>query len=111
MAVCAAPTTMIATLAAISSVFRSFSTFLPRDSGASPAVVDSAPALSTGIASGGIDAGIGGGIGRQRGGVGARRAGTAARPEVLRGFFLNGHLNHLPACAPSDFGTFTGVSR
>src|SRR6185436_17455696 len=34
MAVCATPTTMIATLAAISSVFRSFITFLPRESGA-----------------------------------------------------------------------------
>ena len=35
IAVCATPTTMIATLAAISSVFSSFKIFLPRDSGAS----------------------------------------------------------------------------
>ena len=73
MAVCATPTTMIATLPAISSVFRSFITFLPRGSGASP---------SSSIA-------IGGGIvephDRGRTAVGPDRLGVSA---FLRGQLL-----------------------
>ena len=64
MAVCATPTTMMATLAAISSVFRSFRIFLPRESGA-PSSIGSGGGIVEGIGAG-IGAGIGGSEGGRR---------------------------------------------
>ncbi len=105
MAVCATPTTMIATLAAISSVFRSFITFLPRESGASaPLSIASGGGIVEGIGAGFV-AGRGGNAGAD---AGAWACGSAATSLAA---FLNGHLNQAGDLRPSDFGTFTGVSR
>ena len=104
MAVCATPTTMIATLAAISSVFRIFRIDRPRDGAASS---------STGIGAGigidgtgfGIDVGTGGSVGASGGDWTCGSGGSSFAA------FLNGHFSHFGALRPCAFGTFTGVSR
>ena len=105
MAVCAAPTTMIATLAAISSVFATLRTRLPRERGS--------PASSSDEIGARIVDGIATGVGWGRGG--SEGAGACAWYDGSGGSslaaFLNGHLSHARGLRPSDFGTFTGVSR
>jgi len=121
MAVCATPTTMMATLAAISSVFSSFMIFWLRVSGSSlSSSNDIGAGMGAGIACGigpgaapdidpdmgpGIDPGIGGSEGGGAG-VGVTDCGSAG---VAFAAFLNGHFHLLGA--PCGFGTFTGVSR
>ena len=118
MAVCAAPTTMIATQAAISSVFRNFRTRLPRvgDVSASSSIaigcgIGGSACVDAGIApdmGADIDDGMGGSLG---GSFGARAGSwNCGSDGPSWAAFLNGHLNQ-PDFGPSDFGTFTGVSR
>ena len=100
-AVCVAPTTMMATLAAISTVLTNRSARVLRGSGRSSAAsCDMASAGSAGWIDGAA-ASSGGSLGRFCGGccVGAS------------GRFLNGHLSKPPTRGPSPGGTFTGVSR
>src|SRR5947207_9403158 len=99
MAVCATPTTMMATLAAISSVFRSFITFLPRESAAlAPSSIASGGGIVEGVGAG-FAAGSGGNAGA---GAGAWTCGSATTSFVA---FLNGHLSQAGDLRPSDFGT------
>ena len=73
----------------------------------------SSPASSPDDIGGGIVDGIGNGVAAGRGGsegagAGAWNDGSAGRSLAA---FLNGHLSHVRGLRPSDFGTFTGVSR
>jgi len=91
---------MIATLAAISSVFKIFMTDRGRDAGVS--------ASSSMCCGGGIDGAIGVGTGGSVGASGGAWIGNSGRS---LGAFLNGHFSHFDGLRPGDFGTFTGVSR